>query len=73
MTDVRRVGVVGLGTMGAGIAQLAVEAGLETVGREVLYSLRPDRVDAAARWMADLAAGWDSRLQRIKRIAESGE
>src|ERR1700746_4010421 len=27
-------GVVGLGTMGAGIAQLAVEAGLETVGRE---------------------------------------
>ena len=42
-------------------------------GREVLYSLRPDRVDAAARWMADLAAGWDSRLQRIKRLAESGE
>ena len=30
-----RVGVVGLGAMGAGIAQLAVEAGLETVGREV--------------------------------------
>ena len=27
-----KVGVVGLGTMGAGIAQLAVEAGLETVG-----------------------------------------
>jgi 3-hydroxybutyryl-CoA dehydrogenase len=30
-----KVGVVGLGTMGAGIAQLAVEAGLETVGSEV--------------------------------------
>jgi 3-hydroxybutyryl-CoA dehydrogenase len=30
-----RIGVVGLGAMGAGIAQLAVEAGLETVGREV--------------------------------------
>ena len=30
-----KIGVVGLGTMGAGIAQLAVEAGLETVGREV--------------------------------------
>ncbi|MGZ4333474.1 MAG: 3-hydroxyacyl-CoA dehydrogenase NAD-binding domain-containing protein, partial [Gaiellaceae bacterium] len=30
-----RIGVVGLGAMGAGSAQLAVEAGLETVGREV--------------------------------------
>jgi 3-hydroxybutyryl-CoA dehydrogenase len=30
-----RIGVVGLGTMGAGIAQLAVEAGLPTVGREL--------------------------------------
>jgi 3-hydroxybutyryl-CoA dehydrogenase len=30
-----RVGVVGLGAMGAGIAQLAVEAGLDTVGREL--------------------------------------
>jgi 3-hydroxybutyryl-CoA dehydrogenase len=34
-----KVGVVGLGTMGAGIAQLAVEAGLETVGREVTDKL----------------------------------
>jgi 3-hydroxybutyryl-CoA dehydrogenase len=33
--DVRRVGVVGLGTMGAGIAQVCVQAGIETVGREV--------------------------------------
>jgi 3-hydroxybutyryl-CoA dehydrogenase len=30
-----KIGVVGLGAMGAGIAQLAVEAGLETVGREI--------------------------------------
>ena len=30
-----RVGVVGLGTMGAGIAQIAVQAGDDTVGREV--------------------------------------
>src|SRR5256885_263762 len=34
-----KVGVVGLGTMGAGIAQLAVEAGLATVGREVTDEL----------------------------------
>ncbi|HZT54412.1 MAG TPA: 3-hydroxyacyl-CoA dehydrogenase family protein [Gaiellaceae bacterium] len=34
-----KIGVVGLGTMGAGIAQLALEAGLETVGREVTDEL----------------------------------
>jgi 3-hydroxybutyryl-CoA dehydrogenase len=34
-----KVGVVGLGAMGAGIAQLCVEAGLETVGREVTLEL----------------------------------
>ena len=34
-----QVGVVGLGTMGAGIAQLCVEAGLATVGREVTPEL----------------------------------
>jgi 3-hydroxybutyryl-CoA dehydrogenase len=33
--EIRRVGVVGLGTMGAGIAQLCMEAGLETIGHEV--------------------------------------
>src|ERR687898_2000273 len=33
--EIRRVGVVGLGAMGAGIAQLAIEAGFETVGREI--------------------------------------
>jgi len=33
--EIRKVGVVGLGTMGAGIAQVAVEAGFETLGREL--------------------------------------
>ena len=36
---VRSVGVVGLGAMGAGIAQLCVEAGVDTVGREVTSEL----------------------------------
>ena len=39
MTDVRTIGVVGLGTMGAGIAQLAAEAGFDVVGREVTSEL----------------------------------
>jgi len=34
-----KVGVVGLGAMGSGIAQLCVEAGLDTVGREVTLEL----------------------------------
>jgi 3-hydroxybutyryl-CoA dehydrogenase len=37
--DVRTVGVVGLGTMGAGIAQVCVQAGVETVGVEVSAEL----------------------------------
>jgi 3-hydroxybutyryl-CoA dehydrogenase len=37
--EARRIGVVGLGAMGAGIAQLAIEAGYETVGREVTDEL----------------------------------
>jgi len=34
-----KVGVVGLGTMGAGIAQVSVQAGHETIGREVTPEL----------------------------------
>jgi DNA-binding transcriptional ArsR family regulator len=41
-------------------------------GREVRYAVRPDQLDRTARWMADLAAEWDTRLAAIKRIAESG-
>jgi 3-hydroxybutyryl-CoA dehydrogenase len=37
--EIAKVGVVGLGTMGAGIAQLCVQAGFETVGREVTDEL----------------------------------
>jgi 3-hydroxybutyryl-CoA dehydrogenase len=37
--EIRKVGVVGLGTMGAGIAQVSVQSGFETVGREVSAEL----------------------------------
>jgi 3-hydroxybutyryl-CoA dehydrogenase len=38
-TEIQRVGVVGLGTMGAGIAHVCVQAGVATVGREVTEEL----------------------------------
>jgi 3-hydroxybutyryl-CoA dehydrogenase len=37
--EIRKVGVVGLGTMGAGIAQVSLQAGHETIGREVTEEL----------------------------------
>ncbi len=48
MGEVRTIGVVGLGAMGAGIAQLAVEAGYDVIGREVT----PELGEAAAARIA---------------------
>lgn len=50
------------------------EAGLVSrrkQGREVLYQVDADRLDQAARAMAELAAQWDRRLVAIKRLAEA--
>ncbi|HEX4429977.1 MAG TPA: metalloregulator ArsR/SmtB family transcription factor [Frankiaceae bacterium] len=43
------------------------------VGREVRYAVRPQALDTTARWMASLAADWDRRLAKIKRVAEAAE
>ena len=40
-------------------------------GREVRYAVRPERLDDATEAMARVAAQWDGRLARIKRLAES--
>ena len=45
------MGVVGLGAMGAGIAQLCVEAGVETVGREVSAELGEKARDRIAHFL----------------------
>ena len=53
---------------------ILADAGLvagHRLGREVRYAVRPAPLDATARWMARLAADWDARLERIKRLAES--
>jgi 3-hydroxybutyryl-CoA dehydrogenase len=49
--EVRKVGVVGLGTMGAGIAQVCVQAGVETVGREVSEELAERARDRIAHYL----------------------
>jgi len=48
---IKRIGVVGLGAMGAGIAQLAIEAGYETVGREVRTELGDAARDRIAHFL----------------------
>lgn len=42
-------------------------------GREVRFTVRPERLDETARWLAGIASEWDARLAAIKRIAESAE
>lgn len=40
-------------------------------GREVLYAVRPERLDEVSQAMARVTAEWDQRLATIKRLAES--
>lgn len=42
-------------------------------GREVRYTVRPDRLTATARQLNAIAGEWDARLAAIKRLAEEGE
>jgi DNA-binding transcriptional ArsR family regulator len=49
------------------------QAGLVTgrkAGREMLYTARSEPLTDASRWMDAIAAEWDTRLARIKRLAE---
>jgi 3-hydroxybutyryl-CoA dehydrogenase len=49
--EIRTVGVVGLGAMGSGIAQLAIEAGFDTVGREVELARAEEARDRIAHFL----------------------
>jgi ArsR family transcriptional regulator, cadmium/lead-responsive transcriptional repressor len=42
-------------------------------GREVQYTVRPDRLDEVSHAMASVAASWDRRLGATKRLAEAAE
>jgi 3-hydroxybutyryl-CoA dehydrogenase len=76
-SEIRKVGVVGLGAMGAGIAQLCVEAGLETVGREVTPQLGERARDRIAHFLGrkvekgQLAA--DARDAAVARLSLTTE
>jgi 3-hydroxybutyryl-CoA dehydrogenase len=49
--EIGKVGVVGLGTMGAGIAQISVQSGHETVGREVALDVAERGRDTIDRYL----------------------
>jgi 3-hydroxybutyryl-CoA dehydrogenase len=49
--EIGKVGVVGLGTMGAGIAQISVQSGFETVGRELSSELAERGRDTITRYL----------------------
>jgi len=78
--EIAKVGVVGLGTMGAGIAQLCVEAGVDTVGREVSLELAEKAKARIAHFLArkvekgQLEAGADAaavaRLTLTEEVAD---
>ena len=42
-------------------------------GRDVRYSLEPQRLAAASEWLATVSARWETRLQRLKSYVENGE
>ena len=60
------------------VKHLAVldRAGLVTSrrrGREVRYTVRPERLNATAQHLAAIANEWDERLATIKRLAEQAD
>jgi 3-hydroxybutyryl-CoA dehydrogenase len=80
VAEIRRLGVVGLGTMGAGIAQLALEAGLETIALEVDAERAAAARDRIAHFLhrkvekGQLEAGAaEAALARLCLVSAAGE
>ena len=70
--EIRKVGVVGLGAMGGGIAQLCVEAGIDTVGREVTLELAEKARDRIAHFLTrKVEKGQLDRRRAMRRSAGS--
>jgi 3-hydroxybutyryl-CoA dehydrogenase len=78
--EIRKVGVVGLGTMGAGIAQISVQAGYETVGREISAELGERGRSTIERYLGRgvekgrmTGAERDAALGRLSLTTELGD
>ena len=72
MTDIKRVGVLGCGLMGSGIAQVAAAAGYETVARDVTKEIGERARAGIEKSLAKFvekgklsAAGRDATLKRL--------
>jgi 3-hydroxyacyl-CoA dehydrogenase len=64
--EINRVAVIGLGTMGAGIAQVLLEGGVEVVGRDVEDSF-------LERARGKIEAGLAKRVEKGRMTAEAAE
>jgi DNA-binding transcriptional ArsR family regulator len=42
-------------------------------GREVVFTVHPERLVATASWMTSVAASWHERLQMLKQAAEAAD
>jgi 3-hydroxybutyryl-CoA dehydrogenase len=78
--DIRTIGVVGLGAMGAGIGQLAIESGHDVVGREVTAELGEKARARIAHFLARkvdkeqmAAEDRDSALGRLQLTTDLAE
>jgi 3-hydroxybutyryl-CoA dehydrogenase len=78
--DIQTVGVVGLGTMGAGIAQVALQAGNDVVGREVTDELGQSARERIAHFLGRAvekgrmdAADRDAALSRLRTTTDVGD
>lgn len=77
MKEIRTIGVVGLGAMGAGIAQLAVEAGYQVLGREVTAGLGNAAADRIGHFLTRKVEkgqlGQDERDAAVARLSVTTE